>query len=145
MLLCSPFRRTSSLRSLSVTSFKELAPKGSLEVCEFRVRLRSPFWDCDFLGPSLAPCPWGGNITAASGKTSAVFPQFAMGGGWATQLAFVNDSASVISGRFDIFDNSGNPMPVTLNGFNRSSYTYSIPAGGTFVLAPRDANGQSPM
>jgi hypothetical protein len=68
-----------------------------------------------------------------------------MGGGWATQLAFVNNTARAVSGRFDVYDSSGNPMAVPLNGFNRSSYTYSIPAGGAFVFAPRDANGQSPM
>jgi type 1 glutamine amidotransferase len=85
------------------------------------------------------------NNAVSPGKTSPVFPQFAMGGGWATQLALVNDSVSTMSGRFYVFDNLGNPMPVTLNGFNRSSYTYSIPAGGAFVFAPRDANSQSPM
>jgi hypothetical protein len=85
------------------------------------------------------------NSAGSPGATSAVFPQFAMGGGWATQLAFVNNSAFAVSGRFDVFDNSGNSMSVTLNGFNRSGYTYSIPAGGAFVFAPRDANGQSPM
>jgi hypothetical protein len=57
----------------------------------------------------------------------------------------VNDGASAMSGRFDVFDSAGNPMPVPLNGFNQSSYTYSIPAGGAVVYAPRDANGQSPM
>ena len=85
------------------------------------------------------------NIAASRATTSAAFPQFATGGGWATQLALVNDTASAISGRFEIFDSSGNPMSVTLNGFNLNSYTYSIPAGGVFVFAPRDANGQSPM
>jgi hypothetical protein len=85
------------------------------------------------------------NLAGSPATTSAVFPQFALGGGWATQLALVNDTASAVSGRFDVFDGSGNPMSVTLNGFNRSSYTYSIPAGGAFVFAPRDANGQSPM
>jgi len=85
------------------------------------------------------------NIAASPGATSTAFPQFAIGGGWATQLALVNDSAFAISGRFDVFDSSGNPMAVPLNGFNRSTYTYSIPAGGAAVFAPRDANGQSPM
>jgi hypothetical protein len=48
-------------------------------------------------------------------------------------------------GRVDVFDNTGNPLPVKLNGETRSSFTYSIPVGGTFVLAPRDSNGQSPL
>jgi type 1 glutamine amidotransferase len=85
------------------------------------------------------------NLAGSPATTSAVFPQFALGGGWATQLALLNDTASAVSGRFDVFDGSGNPMSVTMNGFNRSSYTYSILPGGAFVFAPRDANGQSPM
>jgi len=32
-----------------------------------------------------------------------------------------------------------------LNGETKSTFTYSIPVGGTFVMAPRDANGQSPF
>ena len=32
-----------------------------------------------------------------------------------------------------------------LNGSTKSTYTYSIPAGGTWILAPRDQNGQSPL
>jgi hypothetical protein len=68
-----------------------------------------------------------------------------MGGGWATQLALVNNTGATISGRIGIFDPSGNPMSVTLNGLTQSSFSYSIPASGTFVLAPRDTNGQSPF
>jgi hypothetical protein len=83
------------------------------------------------------------NNAATPGPT--VFPQFAIGGGWATQVALVNDSTAAVSGRFDVFDNFGIPMAVGLNGFNQSSYTYSIPSGGAVVFAPRDANGQSPM
>ena len=47
--------------------------------------------------------------------------------------------------RIDIFDSNGQPLAVKLNGTTRSTFTYSIPAGGTFVLAPRDQNGQTPM
>jgi len=71
--------------------------------------------------------------------------QFALGGGWATQLALVNNGSSGASGRIDVFDPSGNPMTVQLNGASQSSFTYSIPAGGTFVLAPRDSNGLTPF
>jgi hypothetical protein len=72
-------------------------------------------------------------------------PQFAIGGGWATQVALVNNTGSVNSGRIDLYDSTGSPMTVTLNGLTQSSFTYSIPAGGVFLLAPRDANGQSPF
>lgn len=79
------------------------------------------------------------------GATAAIIPQFALSGGWATQLALVNNTNAVLVGRIDVFDTMGNPMPVKLNGDTRSTFTYSIPAGGAFVLDPRDANGQSPF
>jgi hypothetical protein len=96
-----------------------------------------------FAGPEFSTLPVAASTTADSGPL--MLPQFAMGGGWATQLALVNNNAATISGRINIYDTSGNPLPVTLNGVNQSSFSYSIPAGGTFVLAPRDTNGLSPF
>jgi hypothetical protein len=91
---------------------------------------------------SIANTPIAGNI---GGNTAVVLPQFAMGGGWATQIAIVNDTAKNMSGRIDVFDASGNPMAVSLNGATQSTFSYSIPPNGVYVLAPRDANGQSPF
>jgi hypothetical protein len=89
-----------------------------------------------------ASTPLAGTI---GGNAAVILPQFAMGGGWATQIAIVNNSASAMSGRIDVLDASGNPMAVKLNGAEQSTFTYSIPVAGAFVLAPRDANGQSPF
>jgi subtilase family serine protease len=85
-----------------------------------------------------APAPFGGS-------TPTVVPQFAIGGGWTSEIALFNDGTSVVTGHVDIFDTNGNPMTVTLNNTTQSTFRYSIPAGGTFILAPRDANGQTPM
>jgi hypothetical protein len=82
---------------------------------------------------------------STGGSTAVVLPQFAMSGGWATQIALLNKSGTAASGRVDVFDPSGSPMAVQLNGLTQSTFQYSIPAGGTVVLAPRDANGQSPF
>lgn len=79
------------------------------------------------------------------GSNAVMFSQFAMAGGWATVLGLVNTTSSTISGRIDIFDTLGNPMAVKLNGATQSTFSYSIPAKGTFTLAPRDENGQSPF
>jgi beta-propeller repeat-containing protein len=84
----------------------------------------------------------GGTI---GGANAVMFSQFAISGGWATALGLVNATSSTITGRIDIFDTSGNPMAVRLNGTTQSTFNYSIPAKGTFTLAPRDANGQSPF
>jgi hypothetical protein len=81
----------------------------------------------------------------AGGSTATVLPQFVMAGGWATQVALVNNSSTVARGRIDIFDTAGNPMSVTLNGVTQSTFPYAIAAGGMFLLAPRDVNGQSPF
>jgi hypothetical protein len=82
---------------------------------------------------------------AIGGLTAILIPQFALSGGWSTQLVLVNNTGAAITGRIDVLDATGKPMPVKLNGLTQSTFTYSIPAGGTFVLAPRDSNGQSPL
>ena len=79
------------------------------------------------------------------GPNAVVIPQFAMGGGWATQFAVVNPGGTPCSGRIDIFDGLGNPIAIKLNGLTQSTFTYSIGAGGSVLFAPRDANGQSPF
>lgn len=98
-----------------------------------------------FSGTEFSTSAVGVTVAATDGNGSLALPQFALGGGWATQLALVNGGSSGSSGRIDVYDPSGNPMPVQLNGTLQSSFTYSIAAGGTFVLAPRDSNGQSPF
>ncbi len=91
---------------------------------------------------SAANSPAAGTV---GGTTAVIIPQFAIAGGWATQIALVNNSNATLVGRIDVFDTTGKPMPVKMNGETRSTFTYSIPVGGTFVLAPRDSNGQSPL
>src|SRR5437870_12439307 len=92
-------------------------------------------------GPSPMPVRNG----SIGGTAAAMFPQFAVGGGWASQLMLLNRTPGVISGRVDVFDPAGNPKSVTLNNVTSSTFRYSIPAGGTLLLAPRDLNGQSAL
>jgi hypothetical protein len=91
---------------------------------------------------AMANTPLAGVV---GGSSAITLPQFAMAGGWATQLALVNSTGSNMSGRVDIFDVTGNPMAVKLNRGMQSTFVYSIAPGGMFLLAPRDANGQSPF
>jgi hypothetical protein len=91
---------------------------------------------------TAANTPAAGTV---GGPAASILPQFAMSGGWATQLALVNTAGTTATGRIDIFDPSGNPMAVRLSGAMQSTFNYSILPGGSFVLAPRDANGQSPF
>ena len=91
---------------------------------------------------TAANTPLAGTV---GGTTALVVPQFAMSGGWATQVALVNTSTTTITGRVDVFDGSGNPLAVKLNGATQSTFTYSISGLGTLAIGPRDVNGQSPF
>jgi hypothetical protein len=79
------------------------------------------------------------------GAGSVIFPQFAYGGGWATQVELANSGSTTATGRVDFLDSTGSPVAVELNGSVKSTFTYSIPSGGTLIFAPRDSNGQSPL
>jgi hypothetical protein len=81
----------------------------------------------------------------AGGAAVSVVPQFAMAGGWATEFSLVNSSNSTVTGRIDVFDANGNPLAVKLNGVTQSTFQYSISPAGTYILTPRDTNGQSPF
>jgi hypothetical protein len=91
---------------------------------------------------AMANTPLAGTV---GGIAATIFPQFAMFGGWATQISVINVSDTTISGRIDLFDASGSPMAVTLNGRTQSTFSYSIPPAGTIVIGPRDVNGLSPF
>ena len=96
-------------------------------------------------GPTRILPAGSGSAGSIGGANAILPPQFVIGGGWATQVALVNTSGTAATGRIDVFDTNGQPKAVKLNGDTRSTFTYSIPAGGTFVLSPRDGNGQTPM
>jgi hypothetical protein len=74
-----------------------------------------------------------------------IFPQFVIGGGWASVLTLTEVTGQATTGRIDIFDSSGQPLPLNLNANTQSTFRYAIPPGGVFVLAPRNSSGQSPF
>jgi hypothetical protein len=92
------------------------------------------------LSGSTMPLP---NITAnAGGPGATLLPQFAAGGGWATELVMINSSGSPMTVRVDLFKQDGTPLTTSMNGHSASSFTgIKIPAGGVVVLAPRDPAG----
>jgi len=92
------------------------------------------------LAGNSGPLP---NITANAGGAGAVLiPQFAAGGGWATELVMVNTSTSPMTVRVDLFKQDGTPLTTSLNSQSASSFTnINIPAGGVAVLAPRNNDG----
>jgi hypothetical protein len=105
-----------------------------------------------FRGPNFSTLPvtnLAGNagplpmINANVGGAGAVLlPQFAAGGGWATEIIVVNPGSSSVTVRVDLFKPDGTPLSATLNGQTASSFTnLVIPAGGTITLAPRNPGG----
>jgi len=92
------------------------------------------------LSGNTGPLP---TIAAGIGGPGAVLlPQFAAGGGWATELVLGNTGTSALTVRVDLFKSDGTPLTASLNGQTASSFSnLTIPAGGVITLAPRDSNG----
>ena len=80
--------------------------------------------------------------TGVGGNGAILLPQFAAGGGWATEIVAGNAGTSSLTVRVDLFKDDGTPFTTTLDGRRASSFTnLTIPAGGVLTLAPRDRNG----
>ncbi|MDD5544458.1 MAG: hypothetical protein PHX83_14935 [Acidobacteriia bacterium] len=90
-----------------------------------------------------SPTPVPVVSTGIGGTGAVILPQFATGGGWATEIVIGNTGTSSLTVRVDLFANDGSALMATLNGQTASSFTnITIPPGGVFVLAPLDNEGQ---
>jgi photosystem II stability/assembly factor-like uncharacterized protein len=66
---------------------------------------------------------------------SIYFPHFVDGGGYTSSLILLNTSGATENGSLQILDNRGIPLVVNqVGGTAGSSFSYSIPSGGAFVL-----------
>ncbi len=75
--------------------------------------------------------------TGIGGAGAVILPQFATGGGWATEVVLVNSGVADLIVRVDLFAQTGAPLVATLNGQSNSSFVnITIPKGGVVVLAP---------
>jgi hypothetical protein len=91
-------------------------------------------------GPVPLISPGIGGPTAGA----VLLPQFAAGGGWATEIVMGNTGTSALTVRVDLFKSDGTPLTATLNNQTSSTFTnLSIPAGGVLVLSPRNNTGDS--
>jgi hypothetical protein len=84
-------------------------------------------------------------IAAGIGGPGAVLlPQFATGGGWATEIVLSNTGTSAMTARVDLFKPDGTPLIATLNNQTSSIFpNLTIPAGGVISLAARNTTGDS--
>ncbi len=77
--------------------------------------------------------------TGIGGTGSLILPQFAFGGGWASEIVLSNSGTVNLVVRVDIFGQDGTPLAVTLNGTKASTFSsLTIPPGGVVILAPRN-------
>jgi hypothetical protein len=80
--------------------------------------------------------------TGIGGDGAILLPQFAAGGGWATEIVIGNTGTSSLTVRLDLFKSDGKSLTATLNGQSAGSFPkLTIPPGGVITLAPRDGNG----
>jgi hypothetical protein len=92
----------------------------------------------EFLITTLPVAP----LSSSSVAPSMTLPQFADGGGWATQVLLINPTQSPISGSIEFWGQgsaaqSASPLSIAVNGATGSSFNYLIPPGGVnrFVTA----------
>jgi hypothetical protein len=69
------------------------------------------------------------DLSAAPSTVPIVFPHFAAGGGWTSQIVLVNPTDAPLTGGLEFRDPSGQ----VTNPFN-SNLTYSIPSRSSFVM-----------
>ncbi len=78
------------------------------------------------------------------GPDAVILPQFAAGGGWASEIVIANTGTSSLTVRVDLFGPDGLPLVTDLNGQSGSSFkNITIPGHGVFTLSPKDSNGDS--
>ncbi len=94
----------------------------------------------DLLITTLPVAPLGTTSTVTS-----LFPHFAVGGGWITQVILVNPTDGILTGRIEFFSQGsdtvpGAPATVTIDGVSASSFTYSIPGRSARRFVPSGAS-----
>jgi len=81
------------------------------------------------------------------GPGAVVLPQFAVGQGWNTQIAVTNNSISQPQQfRVDLFNQSGQPLSINLNGETASSFPDLVaPVSGSLFLTSGTTDGSNPF
>jgi hypothetical protein len=59
--------------------------------------------------------------------SNLIFPHFADGAGWSTQIVLINPTDTILSGTVQFRARSGTDAALTLNGQPGSSFSYSLP------------------
>jgi len=127
------------------TNFPQSTRFGSLEVSsDRRLSVLALRMVVNQRGTALYTSVPVADLTQPIMSTKLFFPQIADGGGYTTSLILLNTSNAAQNGTLFFYDDSGSPLTVTKsNGGTGSSFAYSIPAGGTYVLQTDGASTQT--
>ena len=75
------------------------------------------------------------DMAAPAPMSPPYLPQLADGGGYSTTMILLNPSQVPISGSFSVLNDDGGPLTIAgAEGVAGSTFSYSIPARGTFVF-----------
>jgi hypothetical protein len=74
------------------------------------------------------------DLSTITTTTPIVFPHFADGGGWTTQVVLVNPTDGVLTGNVQFRDASGQSAVVSVNNQISDAFSYSIPARSSVNL-----------
>jgi hypothetical protein len=79
------------------------------------------------------------DLAAAPQTETVLFPHFADGGGWTTQIVLVNPTDEVLTGTVQFMGQGSSssaaaPVPVTIDGQTSAAFSYSIPARSARAL-----------
>lgn len=74
------------------------------------------------------------DLSATVSTSAYVFPHFAEGGGWTTQIVLVNAGDSALTGSVQFRDAQGAVNPVNVAGTTSDAFSYSIPARSSLRL-----------
>ncbi len=80
------------------------------------------------------------DLSTASSGSAVVFPHFADGGGWTTQIVLVNPGDDVLTGTVQFRDVSGLDALITVDNVMRATFPYSIPARSSQTLQTSGKN-----
>jgi Zn-dependent metalloprotease len=116
----------------------EIASTGPLSVLGLRLTTNQR-------GETLLTSTAVADVSKPASNSPVYFPQLADGGGYTTSIILSNTTGATETGTLAIFDNDGNALSVqAVGGSVASTFSYSIPASGTFVFrtdgSPADAH-----
>jgi hypothetical protein len=135
---------TGTLAITSTTSTSPVAVPVAIPVGVIGLRFRGSNFSTLPVTNLSSSTPAVPAFSGAGGSGAVLLPEFAAGGGWATEIVVANTGTSTLTVRLDLFKQDGSPLTTSLNGTTASSFTgLSIPGGGVLSLAPRDNKGDS--